>query len=282
MRAGQSNESEARFGDATSIRRGRGEGTSCRSTGGITSSSGSGTPSRLRTSTSTRSASRRTAYAGPGDGRARPGLVRARAGRASASCSRRALREDHDIARHVAAATATASRTSRSPCPTRPRRTGRQCSAARAGRRRAARGSRTTSARSSSRAIATYGDTIHTFVNRCDYAGPFKPGYVATDRAPRRRASGSRRSTTSSATSSSAAWTSGSAFYERVFGMTEMIHFSDEDDLDRVLGADVEGDDRRHRARSSSRSTSRPRESARARSRSTSTSTAARARSTSR
>ena len=28
-------------------------------------------------------------------------------------------------------------------------------------------------------AIATYGDTIHTFVNRADYAGPFKPGYVS-------------------------------------------------------------------------------------------------------
>src|SRR5437762_4965006 len=28
-------------------------------------------------------------------------------------------------------------------------------------------------------AIATYGDTIHTFVNRGDYAGPYKPGYVS-------------------------------------------------------------------------------------------------------
>src|SRR3954462_1066817 len=28
-------------------------------------------------------------------------------------------------------------------------------------------------------AIATYGDTIHTFVDRKDYAGPFKPGYVS-------------------------------------------------------------------------------------------------------
>ena len=28
-------------------------------------------------------------------------------------------------------------------------------------------------------AIATYGDTIHTFVNRSDYAGPFLPGYVS-------------------------------------------------------------------------------------------------------
>src|SRR4051794_16621573 len=28
-------------------------------------------------------------------------------------------------------------------------------------------------------AIATYGDTIHTFVSRGNYAGPFKPGYRA-------------------------------------------------------------------------------------------------------
>src|ERR1051325_4033629 len=28
-------------------------------------------------------------------------------------------------------------------------------------------------------AIATYGDTVHTFVNRAGYAGPFKPGYVS-------------------------------------------------------------------------------------------------------
>src|SRR3977135_4731578 len=27
--------------------------------------------------------------------------------------------------------------------------------------------------------IAQYGDTVHTFVNRSDYAGPFKPGYVS-------------------------------------------------------------------------------------------------------
>ena len=38
-------------------------------------------------------------------------------------------------------------------------------------------------------------------------------------------------------------------FYEDVFGMTEMLHFSDEDDLDRVLRADVEGRHRRQRPR---------------------------------
>src|SRR5215207_4447279 len=30
--------------------------------------------------------------------------------------------------------------------------------------------------------IATYGDTLHTFVDRSDYRGPFVPGYTARDR----------------------------------------------------------------------------------------------------
>jgi 4-hydroxyphenylpyruvate dioxygenase len=47
-------------------------------------------------------------------------------------------------------------------------------------------------------AIATYGDNIHTFVNRSEYSGAYLPGYQSS------------RSTTLSATSSSAAWTSGS------------------------------------------------------------------------
>ena len=60
--------------------------------------------------------------------------------------------------------------------------------------------------------IATYGDTVHTFVNRSDYAGPFLPGYVvgSPNGAPT-PASVCSRSTTSSATSSSAAWTIGSS-----------------------------------------------------------------------
>ncbi len=36
-------------------------------------------------------------------------------------------------------------------------------------------------------AIATYGDTIHTFVNRADYAGPFLPGYVPASPSGTRR-----------------------------------------------------------------------------------------------
>src|SRR5204863_5513717 len=34
-------------------------------------------------------------------------------------------------------------------------------------------------------AIATYGDTVHSFVNRADYAGPYLPGYRAVDGAAR-------------------------------------------------------------------------------------------------
>ena len=51
--------------------------------------------------------------------------------------------------------------------------------------------------------IATYGDTVHTFVNRSDYGGPYLPGYVAQP-ATAASVSACVRSTTSSATSSSA------------------------------------------------------------------------------
>ena len=63
-------------------------------------------------------------------------------------------------------------------------------------------------------AIATYGETIHTLVDRSRYDGPYLPGYVAKaehlgEAARASRSGCSRRSTTSSATSSSATWTSG-------------------------------------------------------------------------
>ena len=57
-------------------------------------------------------------------------------------------------------------------------------------------------------AIATYGHTRHTLVDRSRYTGPYLPGYVATrstsSRRPARRGGCSRRSTTPSATSNSA------------------------------------------------------------------------------
>jgi 4-hydroxyphenylpyruvate dioxygenase len=76
--------------------------------------------------------------------------------------------------------------------------------------------------------IATYGDTIHTFVNRGDYGGPFKPGYVAVPAAP---ADGVGLEAIDHIVGNVELgrmneWVE---FYERVFGMTEMIHFSDDD-----------------------------------------------------
>jgi len=75
--------------------------------------------------------------------------------------------------------------------------------------------------------IATYGDTVHTFVERGAYAGPFLPGFAAVqggedlgllteyDHAVGNVELGRMNE-----------WV---AFYERVLGFTEMLHFSDEE-----------------------------------------------------
>jgi 4-hydroxyphenylpyruvate dioxygenase len=78
--------------------------------------------------------------------------------------------------------------------------------------------------------IATYGDVVHTFVGRNGYEGAYLPGYVAKESA----------AVTGDGPGLLAIdhivgnvelghmneWVS---FYEQVFGMTEMIHFSDDD-----------------------------------------------------
>ena len=76
--------------------------------------------------------------------------------------------------------------------------------------------------------IKTYGETLHTFVERGDYDGPFLPGFepvedgtedsgmlLAIDHIVGNVELGSMET-----------WVK---FYEDVFGMTEMIHFSDDD-----------------------------------------------------
>jgi 4-hydroxyphenylpyruvate dioxygenase len=75
--------------------------------------------------------------------------------------------------------------------------------------------------------IRTYGETLHTFVNRHDYHGPFLPGYrqrdvssgdvglLAIDHIVGNVELGHMDR-----------WVK---FYEDVFGMREMIHFSDDD-----------------------------------------------------
>lgn len=79
-------------------------------------------------------------------------------------------------------------------------------------------------------AIATYGETIHTFVDRAGYGGPFKPGYVSVS-ANGHAGSGVGLTNIDHIVGNVELgrmneWVE---FYERVFGMTEMIHFSDKD-----------------------------------------------------
>ena len=79
-------------------------------------------------------------------------------------------------------------------------------------------------------AIATYGDTIHTFVNRAGYAGPFKPGYVSlAANGHTNQGVGLTNIDHIVGNVELGRMNEWVEYYERVFGMTEMIHFSDED-----------------------------------------------------
>jgi 4-hydroxyphenylpyruvate dioxygenase len=76
--------------------------------------------------------------------------------------------------------------------------------------------------------VATYGETQHVFVDRSDYHGPFLPGYVARDTAdsgPDGLLVGIDHVVGNVELGHMEEWVH---YYERVFGMTEMIHFSDE------------------------------------------------------
>jgi len=78
--------------------------------------------------------------------------------------------------------------------------------------------------------IRTYGETLHTFVDRSSYKGPFMPGFAPRD------GDGAAVPDVGLLTIDHIVgnvelgrmeeWVK---FYEDVFGMTEMIHFSDED-----------------------------------------------------
>jgi 4-hydroxyphenylpyruvate dioxygenase len=79
-------------------------------------------------------------------------------------------------------------------------------------------------------AIATYGDTIHTFVNRADYAGPYMPGYVSmSDNGRAGDGVGLQAIDHIVGNVELGRMEHWVEFYERVMGFTEMIHFSDED-----------------------------------------------------
>jgi 4-hydroxyphenylpyruvate dioxygenase len=74
--------------------------------------------------------------------------------------------------------------------------------------------------------IATYGDTVHRFVERGDYFGPFMPGFAAVERDEQEPLLvGIDHIVGNVELGAMESWVK---YYEDVFGMTEMIHFSDE------------------------------------------------------
>ena len=77
--------------------------------------------------------------------------------------------------------------------------------------------------------IAAYGETQHTFVERDGYDGAFMPGYVEHKIAPRGGGTGLLAIDHIVGNVELGRMETWVKFYEDVFGMTEMIHFSDED-----------------------------------------------------
>jgi len=74
--------------------------------------------------------------------------------------------------------------------------------------------------------IATYGETLHTFVERGAYDGPFLPGFVGVERES---ADAGMLLTIDHIVGNVEHMDEWVSFYENVFGMREMLHFSDED-----------------------------------------------------
>jgi 4-hydroxyphenylpyruvate dioxygenase len=77
--------------------------------------------------------------------------------------------------------------------------------------------------------IATYGDTLHTFVERDGYEGAYLPGFAAAPDAEVADAGllvGVDHVVGNVELGRLDEWVS---YYERVFGMTEMLHFTDRD-----------------------------------------------------
>jgi 4-hydroxyphenylpyruvate dioxygenase len=77
-------------------------------------------------------------------------------------------------------------------------------------------------------AVATYGDTIHTFVNRSGYAGAFLPGFVSVSSNGRARGAGLMSIDHIVGNVELGRMDQWVEFYERVFGMTNILHFGDD------------------------------------------------------
>jgi len=79
-------------------------------------------------------------------------------------------------------------------------------------------------------AIATYGETVHTFVNRAEYGGVYLPGYASLSRnGPAGEGVGLKAIDHVVGNVELGRMDRWVEYYERTMGFTEMIHFSDED-----------------------------------------------------
>jgi 4-hydroxyphenylpyruvate dioxygenase len=77
-------------------------------------------------------------------------------------------------------------------------------------------------------AIATYGDTIHTLVDRSGYAGAFLPGFVSVSSNGRAQGVGLQSIDHIVGNVELGRMDQWVEFYERVFGMTNILHFGDD------------------------------------------------------
>ena len=77
--------------------------------------------------------------------------------------------------------------------------------------------------------IGTYGDVVHTFVNRGAYEGVYLPGYTAQPGGVEESDIGLLALDHIVGNVELGRMDKWVEFYEQVFGMTEMLHFSDED-----------------------------------------------------
>ena len=77
--------------------------------------------------------------------------------------------------------------------------------------------------------IATYGDTVHTFIDRSNYKGAFLPGYAPRDKAPVAGDDGLLAIDHIVGNVELGHMDEWVSYYEDVFGMREMLHFSDDD-----------------------------------------------------
>jgi len=77
--------------------------------------------------------------------------------------------------------------------------------------------------------IATYGEVVHTFVNRKDYAGPYLPGYRSTvENGHADPGAGLKALDHVVGNVELGRMNVWVEFYERVFGMTNIVHFGDD------------------------------------------------------